>query len=79
MNAAEVIKFPGPEPGQFRSNRMENQRQGYIPLYRSIRKKTWAKDVFLRTLWENLLMDAARKPYTANFKGHVWHNPVNWW
>ncbi|WP_104210425.1 replication protein [Pectobacterium brasiliense] len=51
---------------------MENQRNGYIPLYRSIRKKPWAKDVYLRTLWENLLMDAARKPYTANFKGHTW-------
>lgn len=51
---------------------MENQKSGFIPLYRSIRKKSWAKDVFLRTLWENLLMDAARKPYTANFKGHVW-------
>ncbi|WP_252120476.1 replication protein [Symbiopectobacterium purcellii] len=51
---------------------MENQKSGFIPLYRSIRKKSWAKDVFLRTLWENILMDAARKPYTANFKGHVW-------
>ncbi|MEI7219090.1 replication protein [Pectobacterium carotovorum] len=51
---------------------MENQRNGYIPLYRSIRKKSWAKDVFLRTLWENLLIEAQRKPYTANFKGHAW-------
>ncbi|WP_391529842.1 replication protein [Photorhabdus akhurstii] len=51
---------------------MENQKSGFIPLYRSIRNKPWAKDVFLRTLWENLLMDAARQPYTANFKGHVW-------
>ncbi|MBD2811891.1 replication protein [Xenorhabdus sp. Vera] len=52
---------------------MENQKSGFIPLYRSIRNKPWAKDVFLRTLWENLLMDAARQPYTANFKGNVWH------
>ncbi|PHM49083.1 replication protein [Xenorhabdus sp. KK7.4] len=52
---------------------MENQKSGFIPLYRSIRNKPWAKDVFLRTLWENLLMDAARQPYTANFKGKVWH------
>ncbi|MDC9598877.1 replication protein [Xenorhabdus anantnagensis] len=52
---------------------MENQKGGFIPLYRSIRNKPWAKDVFLRTLWENLLMDAARQPYTANFKGRVWH------
>lgn len=51
---------------------MENQKQGFIPLYRSVKKKPWAKDVFLRTLWENLLFDAARKPYTANFKGHAW-------
>ncbi|GAB5073019.1 replication protein [Citrobacter sedlakii] len=55
---------------------MENQKTGYIPLYRSILKQPWAKDVYLRTLWENLLLNAARKPYTANFKGHVWHlNP----
>ncbi|EPL4123827.1 replication protein [Citrobacter amalonaticus] len=52
---------------------MENQKTGYIPLYRSILKQPWAKDVYLRTLWENLLLNAARKPYTANFKGHVWH------
>ncbi|MDU5684200.1 MAG: replication protein [Kluyvera cryocrescens] len=51
---------------------MENQKTGYIPLYRSIRKKAWAKDVFLRTLWENLLMEAQRKPYIAHFKGHAW-------
>ncbi|WP_407220256.1 replication protein [Enterobacter sp. CPE_E1214] len=52
---------------------MENQKTGYIPLYRSVLKQPWAKDVYLRTLWENLLLNAARKPYTANFKGHVWH------
>lgn len=51
---------------------MENQKNGYIPLYRSIKKKPWAKDVYLRTLWENLLIDAQRQPYTANFKGHTW-------
>ncbi len=42
---------------------MENQKTGYIPLYRSILKQSWAKDVYLRTLWENLLLNAARKPY----------------
>ncbi|EKN4009770.1 replication protein [Yersinia enterocolitica] len=52
---------------------MENQKLGYVPLYRSIKKKPWAKDVFLRTLWDNLLLDAARKPFTANFKGHQWN------
>ena len=51
---------------------MENQKTGYIPLYRSILKQPWAKDVYLRTLWENLLLNAARKPFTANFKGHSW-------
>ncbi|MFK3708698.1 replication protein [Klebsiella sp. NPDC088457] len=51
---------------------MENQKTGYIPLYRSILKQPWAKDVYLRTLWENLLLNAARKPFTANFKGHIW-------
>jgi hypothetical protein len=57
---------------KLRSNRMENQKHGYIPLYRSVKKQPWAKDVFLRTLWENLLIDAARQPYTANYKGHRW-------
>ncbi|MDQ7100916.1 replication protein [Serratia sp. MF2] len=52
---------------------MENQRLGYVPLYRSIKKKPWAKDVFLRTLWDNLLMEAARGPYTATFKGSQWN------
>lgn len=51
---------------------MENQKSGYVPLYRSIKKKSWAKDVFLRALWENLLIDAARQPYTAFFKGKKW-------
>lgn len=51
---------------------MENQKHGYIPLYRSVKKQPWAKDVYLRTLWENILLDAARRPYTAHFKGHKW-------
>lgn len=51
---------------------MENQKTGFIPLYRSVLKKPWAKDVFLRTLWDNLLMAAARQPYTATFKGRQW-------
>lgn len=51
---------------------MENQKTGFIPLYRSVLKKPWAKDVFLRTLWENLLLGAARQPYTATFKGRQW-------
>lgn len=51
---------------------MENQKTGYIPLYRSVLKQGWAKDVFLRTLWDNLLLNAARQPYTANYKGRQW-------
>lgn len=72
MNTAEILKFPGNGPGQLRSNRMENQKTGFIPLYRSVLKQTWSKDVFLRTLWDNLLLAAARQPYTANFKGRQW-------
>lgn len=56
-----------------RSNRMENQKLGYVPLYRSIKKKPWAKDVYLRTLWENLLLEAQRQPRTVNFKGNQWN------
>ena len=55
-----------------RSNRMENQNTGFIPLYRSVLKQPWSKDVYLRTLWDNLLLNAARQPYTANFKGRQW-------
>lgn len=73
MNTAKVLKFPGNGPGnQLRSNRMENQKTGFIPLYRSVLKQPWAKDVYLRTLWDNLLMGAARQPYTAFFKGREW-------
>lgn len=72
MNTAKILNFPGNDPGQLRSNRMENQRTGFIPLYRSVLKQSWSKDVFLRTLWENLLLSAARQPYTANFKGRQW-------
>ncbi len=72
MNTAEILKFPGSGPGQLRSNRMENQKTGFIPLYRSVLKQPWAKDVYLRTLWDNLLMGAARQPYTAFFKGREW-------
>ncbi|MEB1072477.1 replication protein [Citrobacter freundii] len=52
---------------------MDNQKTGYVPLYRSVLKQSWAKDVFLRTLWDNLLLNAARKPFTASFKGKQWH------
>ena len=72
-NLARVYNFPGPAPGQLRSNRMDNQKTGYVPLYRSVLKQSWAKDVYLRTLWENLLLSAARKPFTASFKGKQWH------
>lgn len=70
MSTAQVYDFNAAK--QLRSNRMENQKHGYIPLYRSVKKQPWAKDVFLRTLWENLLIDAARQPYTANYKGQRW-------
>ncbi|MEW9639833.1 replication protein [Escherichia coli] len=72
-NIARVYNFPGSPPGQLRSNRMDNQKTGYVPLYRSVLKQSWAKDVFLRTLWDNLLPNAARKPFTASFKGKQWH------
>lgn len=55
-----------------RSNRMENQKTGFIPLYRSVLKQPWSEDVYLRTLWDNLLLGAASQPYTASFKGRQW-------
>ncbi|WP_275387983.1 replication protein [Xenorhabdus bovienii] len=71
MNTAEVFDFNTAK--KIRSNRVENQKLGFIPLYRSIRNKSWAKDVFLRTLWENLLFEAQKGDYVANFKGNIWH------
>jgi hypothetical protein len=71
MNTAEVIDIGTAR--QLRSNRMDNQKLGYVPLYRSIKKKAWAKDVYLRTLWEDLLLGAQRKPRTVNFKGNQWN------
>lgn len=72
---AEILQFPDQHSssGQPRSNRMDNQKLGYVPLYRSIKKKSWAKDVYLRTLWEDLLLGAQRKPRTVNFKGNQWN------
>lgn len=70
MSTAELFDFNAAR--KRRSNRMENQKNGYIPLYRSVKKQPWAKDVYLRTLWENILLDAARQPFVANFKGHTW-------
>ncbi|CDG21035.1 Phage replication protein O domain protein [Xenorhabdus poinarii G6] len=71
MNTAEVYDFNTAK--KIRSNRVDNQKLGFIPLYRSIRNKSWAKDVFLRTLWENLLFEAQKGDYVANFKGNIWH------
>ena len=70
MSTAELFDFNAAR--KRRSKRMENQKNGYIPLYRSVKKQPWAKDVYLRTLWENILLDAARQPFVANFKGHTW-------
>ncbi|WP_273804164.1 replication protein [Providencia rettgeri] len=70
MNTAELYDINIAR--QQRSNRVENQKLGFIPLYRSIKNKPWAKDVFLRTLWENLLFAAQRGDYVANFKGNLW-------
>lgn len=72
MTKATAELFDLTSERERRSNRMENQKLGYVPLYRSIKKKSWAKDVYLRALWDNLLLDAARQPYTANFKGNQW-------
>lgn len=70
MNTAELYDINVAR--QQRSNRMENQRLGFILLYRSIRNKPWGKDVFLRTLWENLLFEAQKGDYVADFKGNKW-------
>lgn len=70
MNTAEIIDIGAAR--QLRSNRMENQKLGFVQLYRSITKKSWAKDVFLRTLWDNLLLAASHAQRTVNFKGNTW-------
>ena len=55
-----------------RSNRMENQKSGFVPMYRSILKHSWRKDVYLRTLWQDLLFAAQKEPRTVNFRGCHW-------
>lgn len=55
-----------------RSNRMENQKSGFVPMYRSILKQSWRKDVYLRTLWQDLLFAAQKEPRKVNFRGHDW-------
>lgn len=57
---------------QLRSNRMENQKSGFVPMYRSILKQSWRKDVYLRTLWQDLLFSAQKEPRKVNFKGRDW-------
>jgi len=57
MNTAEENVFDIDAARQRRSNRMENQKTGYVPLYRSIKKKSWSKDVYLRALWDPLCQD----------------------
>ena len=72
MNTAEILKFPMRRAGAIQEQPDGNQKSGYIPLYRSVLKQSRAKDVYLRTLWENLLLNAARQPFRATFKGHEW-------
>ncbi len=51
---------------------MENQKSGFVPMYRSILKQSWRKDVYLRTLWQDLLFAAQKEPRKVNFRGHDW-------
>ena len=55
-----------------KSNRRENQKSGFVPMYRSILKQSWRKDVYLRTLWQDLLFAAQKEPRRVNFRGHDW-------
>jgi hypothetical protein len=54
-----------------RSNRMENQKTGFIPLYRRFLSKP-GEGRFPAHAVGKPAACAARQPYTANFKGRQW-------
>lgn len=66
-----VIPFkPKNEAQECRVN--DNASMGYIPLYRSVKKSSFGKDVYKRVLWDNLLIAATHKPRTVKFNGIAW-------
>lgn len=72
MSTAEIIKYPGPEPGSFRSNRMENKRLGHFSLFRSLLQTDWAKDTAKLALWVRLLGEASYRERTVEFASKEW-------
>lgn len=71
-NIARVFNFPAPEPGYFRSNRMENKKFGHFSLFRSLLQTDWAKDTAKMALWVRLLGEASYRIRTVEFASKQW-------
>lgn len=71
-NIARVFNFPAPEPGYFRSNRMENKKFGHFSLFRSLLQTDWAKDTAKMALWVRLLGEASYRVRTVEFASKQW-------
>lgn len=71
-NIARVFNFPAPEPGYFRSHRMENKKFGHFSLFRSLLHTDWAKDTAKLALWVRLLGEASYRSRTVEFAGKQW-------
>ncbi len=72
MNTAEILKFPGAAPGNSGATGWKTRNLATSRCTGAFSSSPRAKDVYLRTLWENLLLNAARQPFRATFKGHEW-------
>lgn len=72
-NIARVYNFPGPEPGNLRSNRMENKKFGHFSLFRSLLSVDWAKDTAKLALWVRLLGEASYRSRIVEFAGKEWN------
>lgn len=51
---------------------MENQKQGYFALFRSVLSKDWARDTAKLSLWVRLIGDASRTSREVEFDGIKW-------
>lgn len=58
---------------KLRGQKLQNQKQGHISLFRSLLGAEWSKDPIKLSLWIRLLAEATFKPRTVKFKDKDWH------
>lgn len=51
---------------------MDNKKQGYFALFRSVLTTDWAKDIAKLALWVRLLGEATYRPRSVEFAGREW-------